>query len=161
MWYIVSSVVMEIVKLADFPQYLSQAAVWFAQKWQMPVEVYQDSIQQSIAQKNGVPQWYIVIDAMQNIVAGCGVIDNDFHERTDLTPNLCALFVEDKYRGKSIATQLLDCAREDVATMNIDKLYLVTDHETFYEKCGWQFLTMVQEDGGELIRMYVADTQST
>ncbi|EPF74519.1 GNAT family N-acetyltransferase [Acinetobacter rudis] len=152
---------MEIVKLADFPQYLLVAATWFAEKWQLPVEIYQESIQQSIAEKIGIPQWYIVVDTEQRIVAGCGVIDNDFHERTDLTPNLCALFVEDEYRGKNIAKQLLDAVREDFAKMNIEKLYLITDHEHFYEKCGWQFLTMVKEESGEQIRMYEAQTSLT
>ena len=156
--HIVSEVVMQVVKLADFPQYLFAAAAWFAEKWQLPVEIYQESIQQSIAEKIAIPQWYIVLDAEQKIVAGCGVIDNDFHDRTDLTPNLCALFVEAEYRGKNIAKQLLDTVRLDFAQMNIEKLYLVTDHENFYEKCGWQFLTMVKEESGELIRMYVADT---
>lgn len=149
---------MEVVKLANLPQYVVAAAEWFAEKWQLPAEIYQESIEQSITQKAVIPQWYIVLDTEQKIVAGCGVIDNDFHDRTDLTPNLCALFVEAEYRGKNIAKQLLDTVRQDFAQMNIETLYLVTDHESFYEKCGWQFLTMVKEDSGELIRMYAADT---
>ena len=41
--------------------------------------------------------------------------------------------------------------------MHFKKLYLITDHMTFYEKCGWEFLTMVKDEDGELVRMYVTD----
>ena len=40
----------------------------------------------------------------------------------------------------------------------IDKLYLVTDHTAFYERCGWSFLTMVQGDDGCQQRMYLFQT---
>ncbi|MGM7390055.1 GNAT family N-acetyltransferase, partial [Acinetobacter baumannii] len=35
---------------------------------------------------------------------------------------------------------------------------LITDHTEFYEKCGWRFLTLVKDEEGEMVRMYVADT---
>lgn len=38
----------------------------------------------------------------------------------------------------------------------ITPLYLVTDHTGFYERCGWEFLCMVQGDGeDEMTRMYI------
>ena len=40
--------------------------------------------------------------------------------------------------------------------MGIDTLYLVTDHTSFYERYGWEFLCMVQDSAeGTPIRMYV------
>ncbi len=40
--------------------------------------------------------------------------------------------------------------------MGIKTLYLVTDHISFYDKYGWKFLCMVQEDGEPyMLRMYV------
>ncbi len=90
--------------------------------------------------------------------AGAGVIDNDFHERKDLTPNLCALFVEENYRNQNIAKHILDFIREDLSNQGIQTLYLITDHTEFYEKCGWRFLMLVKDEEGEMVRMYVADT---
>lgn len=149
---------MKIMKLADHPEWLDQAANWFAQKWEIPVEAYRDSMQTSIEQSQLIPQWYMILDDRQHIIAGAGVIDNDFHNRKDLTPNLCALFVEETYRKQNIARQLLDFARTEMKNAGFEKLYLVTDLNDFYEKCGWTFLTKVTEDDGELINMYVADT---
>ena len=92
-------------------------------------------------------------------MAGAGVIENDFHDRKDLHPNLCALFVEENWRGQGMARYILRRVREDMAGMGIEKLYLVTDHTDFYEKCGWSFLTMVRGDDGLMERMYEADTR--
>ena len=39
--------------------------------------------------------------------------------------------------------------------MEFQKLYLVTDHTKFYEKCGWEFLCMVNDEEGIPERMYV------
>ncbi|MEX5395536.1 GNAT family N-acetyltransferase, partial [Acinetobacter baumannii] len=141
---------MQILRLSDYPQYKEMAAQWFSEKWQIPVEAYLESIQISIDQKHAIPQWYIVLNKDKYLIAGAGVIDNDFHERKDLTPNLCALFVEENYRNQNIAKNILDFVREDLSNQGIQTLYLITDHTEFYEKCGWRFLTLVEDEEGEM-----------
>ena len=89
-------------------------------------------------------------------IAGVGVIENDFHERKDLTPNVCALYVEEKYRCRGIAGKLLKLVRDDMENKGISPLYLITEHTSFYERYGWEFLCMVkEEDSDNMIRMYV------
>lgn len=149
---------MALKKLCDNPAFAEKAAQWFSTKWDIPVEAYQESIQDCIEQKNRIPQWYIVVDHDDAIIAGAGIIENDFHDRKDLSPNLCALFVEEKYRNQNIARYILDFARKELGNMGYKKLYLVTDHTEFYEKCGWDFLTFVNDDDGIPERMYFAPT---
>ncbi|UUM29361.1 GNAT family N-acetyltransferase [Acinetobacter colistiniresistens] len=149
---------MNIIKLVNTPELLAQAAMWFSDKWEIPIEAYRDSIQISIEQPGEIPQWYLILNKHQQIIAGAGVIENDFHDRNDLSPNLCALFVEEAYRKQNIARELLDFIRAEMKNLGFEKLYLVTDLDDFYEKCGWVFLTRVQDDEGELMKMYVADT---
>ena len=79
------------------------------------------------------------------IIAGVGVIENDFHERRDLTPNVCALYVEEKYRCRGIAGKLLELVRDDMENKGISPLYLITEHTSFYERYGWEFLCMVRK----------------
>lgn len=146
---------MELVKISEQPIYLEAAAQWFAQKWEIPIESYRESLQQSLSQR--IPQWYLILEG-ETIIAGAGVIENDFHDRKDLAPNLCALFVEENYRGQGIAARILREVRKDLGALEIEKVYLVTDHENFYERYGWQFLTMVQDEEGESMRMYVVKT---
>lgn len=84
----------QLIKLRERPEWKKQAAEWFASKWHLPYSVYEESIDEAISKVQPVPQWYIVLNEDEEIIAGAGIIDNDFHDRPDLTPNLCALFVE-------------------------------------------------------------------
>ena len=74
-----------------------------------------------------------------------------------MTPNLCALFVEETCRGRGLARKLLDFIREEMRERGFPALYLVTDLTDFYEKCGWRFLTTATGDDGNPIRIYVTE----
>ena len=114
---------------------------------------YLDSMAESQTSQAGVPEWYVIHDGSA-IIAGLGVIANDFHKRPDLTPNLCALFVEEPYRKRGLAKHLLNHACDELTAHGIETAYLITDHTDFYERCGWEFFTMVEEDDGGQARMY-------
>lgn len=117
-------------------------------------------MEDSFKEENTIPQWYLAIEDAR-IIGGLGVIENDFHNRKDLTPNICAVYVEEDRRCKGVAGSLLKYVCEDMRAKGIDTLYLITDHTSFYERYGWEFLCMVQEDGGsDLFRMYVYKNDS-
>jgi len=85
-----------------------------------------------------------------------GVIENDFHNRKDLSPNICAVYTEEEYRNQGIAGNLLNMTVNDLGQKGINPVYLVTNHVGFYERYGWKFLCMVQGDGEpEMSRMYI------
>ena len=69
------------------------------------------------------------------------MIENDFHDRRDLTPNLCALYVEAPFRGRGLAGELLAFARREMSAGGVKRLYLATDLVSFYERYGWSYLT--------------------
>lgn len=145
----------EIVKLREHRELTGTAAKWFHQKWGIPLEAYEESIQECVNGKSTVPQWYLAMEN-ETIAGGLGVIENDFHDRKDLTPNVCAVYVEEAYRCQGIAGKMLNFVCADMNEMGIDTLYLLTDHTSFYERYGWEFLCMVQGDGEpEKSRMYV------
>ena len=103
---------MEILKLREHSELASEAAEWFHSKWDIPVEEYAGSIQECLTGKSIVPQWYVAVENQQ-IIGGIGVIENDFHNRKDLTPNVCAVYVEENYRCQGIAGKLLEYVCED------------------------------------------------
>ena len=145
----------DIIRIADAPEMLSAAAEWFHEKWGVPEEAYRESMEESISGGNAVPQWYIACENSR-IVAGMGVIDNDFHDRKDLAPNVCAVYTEPDCRGLGVAGALLNHVCADMASRGISTLYLLTDHTGFYERYGWEFLCMAQGDGEEeMSRMYI------
>ena len=144
-----------IMNLREKPQWKQKAAQWFHEKWNVPVDAYLESIEESLNSENPVPQWYLAVKEEQ-IIGGIGVIENDFHDRKDLTPNVCAVYVEEECRCRGIAGKMLETVCRDMKEKGIDTLYLITDHDSFYERYGWEFYCMVQGDGEEeMTRMYV------
>ena len=162
---------MRIVCLRDEPGFLDAAALWFSQKWDVPFEAYLDSIgayieHAELVRKSGesraveasrrraVPQWYVALDG-ERIVAGCGVIENDFHDRADLAPNLCAFYVNPEYRGCGLGRKVISFACEDMRAFGLDTLYLVTDHTELYEHLGWEYhASACDAETGEELRVY-------
>lgn len=145
----------ELLKLREHEDMVREAAKWFHQKWGIPLEAYQESMEACLCREKPVPQWYLAMSE-DTIAGGMGVIENDFHDRKDLTPNVCAVYVEKEYRGQGIAGKLLELVCDDMKSQDIGILYLVTDHTSFYERYGWEFLCMVQGvDETEQSRMYV------
>lgn len=121
-----------IIKVCENKNLIQISSEWFSLKWDVPQSAYFESMINYTEQANAVPQWYVVLD-QDKIIAGLGVIENDFHDRKDLSPNVCAIFVENEYRKQGIAGKLLNFVCEDMHTLGIDTLYLVTDHTSFYE----------------------------
>lgn len=148
----------KIVNLREHPELLDRAAAWFHAKWGVPLEAYRESMAQCVKGGSPVPQWYAAMDG-NTIVGGLGVIENDFHNRKDLTPNVCAVYVEEQYRCRGIAGALLNHVCEDMAALGVGTLYLLTDHTSFYERYGWEFFCMAQGDGeDEPSRVYIHKT---
>lgn len=91
-----------IIRLTDRPEYKESMAQWFHEKWGIPKQAYLDSMDACLKGESAVPQWYAVVEDGR-IIGGLGVIENDFHDRKDLSPNVCAVYVEEDRRCRGIA----------------------------------------------------------
>ena len=148
----------DIIRITERPELKTAAAEWFHEKWGIPYEAYLESMEEAMSGKGAVPQWYLALYG-DRIAAGMGVIANDFHDRTDLTPNVCAGFTEPDFRCQGLAGRLLGFVADDMKSGGIDALYLLTSHDSFYERYGWEYLCPVTQEGdGEPSRMYVHRT---
>jgi len=142
------------IKLRERPELKQTAAEWFHGKWGVPTKTYLDCMNAYLKGETEYG-WYLCLDNGK-IIGGMGVIENDFHARKDLTPNVCAVYTEKDYRCKGIAGRLLNMVVEDMRAKGITPIYLLTDHTGFYERYGWEFLCMVQGDGEpDMSRMYI------
>ena len=140
--------------LREVPELKETAARWFSSKWGVPVEAYLECMDAYLTKETELG-WYFCLEG-ENIVGGMGVIENDFHDRPDLTPNVCAVYTEPDHRRRGIAGTLLNLVVEDLRSGGISPVYLVTDHTGFYERYGWEFLCLVQGDGEpDMTRMYI------
>ena len=136
------------------PELMDTAASWFNSKWDVPKEAYLECMQAYLSNETELG-WYLCLDG-HKIIGGMGVIENDFHDRKDLTPNVCAVYTDDEYRKQGIAGNLLNMVVDDLKSKGISPVYLVTDHTGFYERYGWEFFCMAQGDGEpDMTRLYI------
>lgn len=142
------------ITLREKPQLKDSAAEWFSKRWGVPKEAYLECMDAYLRGETEYG-WYLCLNE-DSIVGGLGVIENDFHDRKDLKPNVCAVWTDEEYRGRGIAGKLLDLVVEDMRSKGITPLYLVSDHVGFYERYGWEFLCMAQgDDEPEMTRVYM------
>ena len=145
---------LQYITLREKQDLMQSAAEWFHSKWGVPTEAYLACMEAYLKGETELG-WFLCMNG-DKIVGGLGVIENDFHDRPDLTPNVCAVYTEESHRCRGIAGALLNMAVEDLRKKGISPAYLVTDHTDFYERYGWEFLCMVQGDGEpDMTRMYI------
>lgn len=148
----------EIHSIRQIPEYRERAIDWFASKWGIDRKEYEKSFDDCLNQNEALPQWYVLLDEAGEIVGGCGLIQNDFVDRIDLFPYLCALFIEPRARGRALGAALLEHARKEGSRLGFQKLYLCTDHTSYYERYGWHMIGTGRNTGGGTSRIYEADT---
>lgn len=149
---------MKIVSLRTAPECLEQFIQYFASRWNNEA-VYRDCMTACLQTTSPLPQWYLLVDD-KAIVGGCGLIVNDFNARQDLWPWLCALYIEEAYRGHSYGAGLLKHAKCEASTLGWPVLYLATDHVGYYEKYGFEFIGMTADPFGGISRIYRSVTET-
>ena len=90
----------QYITLRQMPELMDTAASWFNSKWGVPKEAYLECMQAYLNNETELG-WYLCLDG-HKIIGGMGVIENDFHDRKDLTPNVCAVYTEETHRKKEI-----------------------------------------------------------
>lgn len=142
------------VTLRELPELKDRAAEWFHGKWRAPKAAYLECMDAYLSGETELG-WYLCLCG-DEIIGGLGVIENDFHDRKDLAPNVCAVYTEKAHRRRGVAGRLLNTVVEDMRSKGVSPLYLLTDHTGFYERYGWEFFCLAQGDGEEEpSRMYI------
>lgn len=146
---------MNVISVKEKPEYKEKAIRYFQSKWanEDSLMVYEDCIANCITTKNPLPQWYLLED--NGDIIGCaGLITNDFISRMDLYPWICALYVDEAYRGNAYGAILLEKAKEDARKGGFSCLYLCTDHIGYYEKYGFRYIGLGYHPWGISSRIY-------
>ena len=146
-----------VLSVRENPTYVNEAIAYFQQHWanESSMMVYDDCIRNCIGAEAPLPQWYLLLHD-EKIIGGAGLITNDFISRMDLYPWVCALYVEEGYRGKDYGSLLLESAKRDTAKIGFDHLYLSTDLVDYYEHYGFTHIGMGYHPWGASSRIYRA-----
>lgn len=149
---------MNIISVKESPKFKDKAIQYFQSKWATgdSLMVYEDCISNCITTTNSLPQWYL-LENNEEIIGCSGLVTNDFISRMDLYPWVCALFIEEAYRGNAYGSLLLNKAKKDAKQGGFSHLYLCTDHVGYYEKYGFTYVGIGYHPWGESSRIYVTN----
>ena len=148
---------MKILSVRDHPEKAEMFIRYFQKHWatENSMAVYDDCIRNCITAKSSLPMWYLLLEGEDTI--GCaGLITNDCISRMYLYPWLCALFIEERYRGNAYGALLIERCKEDARKMGFSALYLCTDHIGFYERYDFKYVGVGYHPWGEASRIYSA-----
>ena len=107
----------QYIALREKPDLMNESAAWFHSKWGVPEEAYLECMEAYLNKETELG-WFLCLES-DRIVGGLGVIENDFHDRPDLTPNVCAVYTGESCRCQGIAGKLLNMAVEDLRSKGI------------------------------------------
>lgn len=148
----------EIVNLINEQEHLEQVSEWIWKEWS---ECHGCKLEDVIYRSkhslnkdgNGIPQMYIA-KYKDEVVGTVSIWRNDLTARQDLFPWMAALYVKEEFRNLGIGKMLQQKCIEESKKMNYDNLYLITDHENYYEKTGWEFLEKAPLGDGNYTKIY-------
>lgn len=149
---------MNIISVRDNPSYRDTAIHYFQHQWASSesMMLYEDSITRSINANSPLPQWYLL--SKEETIVGCvGLITNDFISRMELYPWLCALFIDERYRGQGYGQMMVKHVVKATKELGFRRLHLCTDHVGYYEKLGFAFDGLGYHPWGESSRVYSLD----
>jgi GNAT superfamily N-acetyltransferase len=156
----IEGVIMEVISVRNQPQMVDSAISYIQSKWasDQSMAVYQDCIFHSLSTPSALPRWYLLVD--RGVIIGCaGLVTNDFISRMDLYPWICALYIEEKYRGRNLGKLLIRAAVSDAKEGGFEHCYLCTDHFGYYEKFGFTKIGVGFHPWGETSSIYQIPTQ--
>lgn len=146
----------EIINLIEEQEYLEEVSEWIWKEWDKEHGAkLEDVVYRSkhSINKEGIPQMYIAKYKDEAI----GVVSiwlNDLKARQDLFPWMATLYVKEEYRNMGIGKKLQQKCIEETTKMNYKNLYLITEHENYYEKMGWEFLENAPLGDGRYEKIY-------
>lgn len=148
---------MKIEYLADHPECIPELATLHFAEWSFlnPGESLDDkkAYLKRLCSRHGVPSFIIAIEDGE-LVGSASLIAQDMDDRPDLTPWLADVFVKPEYRGRGIATSLIQRIESEARIAGIVRLYLYTpDAAKLYQKLGWRIFEACQYKGVEVLIM--------
>lgn len=147
----------EIVSLRQNPAQLERFVAYFSCHWGNAA-VYRDCMAAGLDSNSPLPQWYLLENFTRGIIGCAGLITNDFISRMDLWPWLCALYIDEPYRGNALGSVLIKHVRSEAFLLGFPSLYLCTDHVGYYEKYGFEHIANGIHPWGKSSRIYRCKT---
>lgn len=94
-------------------------------------------------EKNGFKDWERVIVALDNdSIAGYSTFakKDELPDSYSYSPFIWFMYVDEKYRGKRISEQMINCANAYAKELGYHKIFIMSGEQGLYEKYGFKKL---------------------
>lgn len=101
-------------------------------------------------------QWERVIVACekQEICGYCTVAKTDCIPNLSYTPYIGYVFVDERYRSHRVSQRMILFAMDYLQKLGFHEVYLVSDHDNFYEKYGFSVIDRALSPWGSVEKIY-------
>ncbi len=138
---------MEILSLADVPEFLPQIARWNNEEWPSYYDGEFDKALEYHRQtmtKNTVPTCFAAVEG-STLAGTVSLLLHDMEIRAGYSPWLGSLYVSEQYRGRGLARQLIQHCMAAAARQKVESLYVWTrELRPLFESLGWDHLESVE-----------------
>ncbi len=108
-------------------------------------------------EKNDFQDWERVIVAVDNdsIAGYCTIAEKDeLPDDYSYSPFIGFMFVDEKYRGKRISGQMINCATDYAKGLGYNKVFIMSGEHGLYEKYGFEKLGDFETIYGETDQLF-------
>lgn len=139
--------------LAHCPKFVDEVAKYWQIEWSkdksnMGFVKQKASILKKFSTSH--PPFILVAHQDGKFVGTAALFVNDLESRQDLTPWLGGVFVVPDFRGKGVATSLIEKVLTHAKNIGFKKVYLHTEHTAgLYKKLGWKKMCKCKNDSDE------------
>lgn len=130
-----------IAFLADHPEHVDTLARWHYEQWRtfIPEWSFEDARRElaSHTARVAIPTTLVAL-ADDEVIGSASLVVEDLPEWRRFSPWVASVFVAPGWRGRGVATRLVDRATRVAADAGTTTLYLLTeDKADFYRRRGW------------------------
>ena len=152
---------MEIIRLEDSNNnyIFDKICEWIYNWWGIRNNVSYEAVKCNLEHclcKEKLPQTFVALIDGDPVGMYQLSMSDDLDSRPDIYPWLINVYVDEKFRGRSVCRNLMNTVKENAKKANLTELFLYTKHIGLYEKFGWEFVEEVKtfKEDSPIERLY-------
>lgn len=147
---------MQIIPLAQHPEYLATLATLHLSQWQAAhpgwaLEDWEKEFRRHLAD---FPCTLLALNEENELLGSASLLEDDMNGATDYTPWLANVLVLPAARGSGVGGKLIQAIEEKAAALGFPALHLFTeDQQALYARRGWQEIQFMDFEGKDVSLM--------
>ena len=108
---------------------------------------------------NRFSDWEAAFAAVEDgkVVGYCTFLKEDYYPENRYWPWISSIFVDESARGRRVSHRMIDAAIGYARSRGFSKVYIPSDMEGFYEKCGFAPIDALVNYGGDTDKVFMKE----